>query len=1191
MPLLAATSFLPANLKSLGRRNADLADKLAAVAPTVDLQLVDSEDGVPSVSLCGRQLCSKVHPLEEAKRLVDGIDLVEHAAIVVLGFGAGWHVRRLAERSEKSTLLVVYEPDLALLRGVLEQIDHSAWMREALLLFVTEADDRAALGAKLNGAEAILGQGVHVLEHPASRERLNADGGAARFTRCFSEHVDAARTTLATTLMRSVDTVRNLLGNIDHYAGGAGIADLEGAAAGWPAVIVSAGPSLHRNMHLLAAPGVRERCVIIAVQTALQPLLKAGIRPHFVTALDFHEISRRFYEDLDAGMLRDVTLVADPKVHPVVVDVFPGAVRMCGNGFLDKALGDEARPMGDLRAGATVAHLAMYLARHMGCDPVAMIGQDLGFPDGLYYAPGAVIHDTWAPELNPFNTIAMMEWQRIARHRLHLRKTQDVNGRSIFTDAQMHTYLQQFERDFAEYAQHGLSTIDASEGGVRKQHATAMPLRDFLQLHATRTLPDLPPCVRSVDPQRLVAANESILRLRREIARLRDLSRDTIRLIEAMLADQHDQNRMAGHFKRVEANRREVDRLMGAFELLNLVNQMGAFRRMKADRRLHMSRGLDAMTVQRRQLERDLENVRWLADAASEMLSQLDDAQALLRGESRSSNSESLAHSHSTRAASGPSSTSETRIAAIIPIDPARNGCGIPRSLHENFQDRNVLQITLERLGESQALDSIILITPGSFDVEDLLDRSRIGAKVEIERCDGDSPFGPEHEAIAVARLFADTCWRGGIAGMSVYDEVLCPQAMSAAMERRGLTAALLCAPDWPMINVTGEAGCDAVIRRHLDRPQQHNLVFTQSPPGLCGCVVSAILMKELSQRNRLSTIGGLLIYQPHAPQHDPIAREACVQTPHATRRSLSRATFDSPRWREVLSEPSSSIAAIDDSCSHASIPAPQHIVLELTTQRMSRGVFARSLGTLCSLRNAMDLGLAERIFTQLAETSVNDQVLTLHGLGDPLLHPRFDDIVRAAKNAGIRAVNLRTELLCDRATIDRLLASGVDVVSVDLNADRAVTYQAMMGCDRFREALMNIEYLVDNRRRLTSQAGTAAIALPWVVPHLQRRAETYEDIDTFFDRWMHVLGTAVIDDPPIDDPRPIGLTPAVTPPRVAQRDAMRRMTILCDGRVPTRDMSFIGDVALGNLRDRSASELWHDLHAKRLTAIEERDT
>ncbi|MHC4993032.1 MAG: 6-hydroxymethylpterin diphosphokinase MptE-like protein, partial [Planctomycetota bacterium] len=173
---------------------------------------------------------------------------------------------------------------------------------------------------------------------------------------------------------------------------------------------------------MLATPGLRDRAVIIAAQTTLRPLLAAGVRPHFVTALDFHEISRRFYEGLTPEDVRGVTLVAEPKAHPVILDVFPGAVRCCRSGFLDQVLGAHARPMGELPAGATVAHLAVYLARFLGCNPVAMVGQDLAFTDGLYYLPGTAIDDTWAPELNPFNTMEMMQWQRIARHRAHLSR-------------------------------------------------------------------------------------------------------------------------------------------------------------------------------------------------------------------------------------------------------------------------------------------------------------------------------------------------------------------------------------------------------------------------------------------------------------------------------------------------------------------------------------------------------------------------------------------------------------------------------------------------------------------------------------------------------------------------------------------------------------------------------------------------
>ena len=273
-------------------------------------------------------------------------------------------------------------------------------------------------------------------------------------------------------MTRCSSTIENQLSNLDRYAIGSGIEDLAGIAAGRLGVVVSAGPSLRKNLPLLAAPGVRDRCVIVATQTTLKPLLAAGVAPHFVTALDYHPISRRFYEGIDPAAVEDTELIIDSKVHRAVPAAWPGRIRCIPSPELDQFLGPLAAGHPPLEASATVAHLAYVLARHLGCDPVALIGQDLGFTDGLYYAPGTAIHDVWLPELNAFNTIETMEWERIVRHRTHLAEREDVHGRRIFTDAQMLNYLQLFEMRFTADVASGLTVIDATEGGRPESGST-----------------------------------------------------------------------------------------------------------------------------------------------------------------------------------------------------------------------------------------------------------------------------------------------------------------------------------------------------------------------------------------------------------------------------------------------------------------------------------------------------------------------------------------------------------------------------------------------------------------------------------------------------------------------------------------------------------------------------------------------
>jgi hypothetical protein len=120
----------------------------------------------------------------------------------------------------------------------------------------------------------------------------------------------------------------------------------------------------------------------------------------------------------------------------------------------------------------------------------------------------------------------------------------------------------------------------------------------------------------------------------------------------------------------------------------------------------------------------------------------------------------------------------------------------------------------------------------------------------------------------------------------------------------------------------------------------------------------------------------------------------------------------------------------------------------------------------------------------------------------------------------------------------------------------------------------------------LTGQRGLSALALPWIVPRLQRCVATYEDIDPFFDRWQHTLGVAVLEGRPAFNTSSASaddeLLPAVTPRSVVQRELLHRMTIQCDGAVPIDELDLPGRTSVGNIRRTDALSLWRLLVAAR---------
>ncbi len=639
-----------ANLAKLRQSEPELADRVAQAAG-LGLDWVASRRGPLSASLEHRGrplwLASRYDPEAEADKLASVVDHTKHACIVVLGLGLGYHVARIAQQmSATQSLMIVFEPDLGMMRAVMERVDHTGWLGRPNVLLADVQMDRSALLKRVEHVSGMLTQGTLLVTHPPTRqlhERALHD-----FGKVIAETLEFCRTNVATALVNASRTYRNLSLNLPSYAAGATVNALTGAAKGFPAVCIGAGPSLAKNVRLLTDAEARSRVVVISAQTMLKPLLDLGVRPDFVTALDYHEISKRFYEGLPP--LPDVTLVVEPLVNPTVLDHYPGPVRVTINGFLDLLLGDQARPITPMPPGATVSHLSFYLAQHLGCDPIILMGMDLGFSHGLYYFPGTAIHEVWAPELGAFNTVEMMEWQRIVRHRTHLKKLDDIHGQPIYSDEQMLTYLKQFERDFANAPQR---VLDATEGGLPKQHTTRITLADALATHATKPVPQLPIPDKALDGQRLSQTAKLLRQRRGEVSELRRLSKNTIPLLKQMLEHQRDQPRLDRLFDKLKPIQRRVDQLSTAFSLVNNLNTVGAFKRARSDRAIDNA-GLDPFERQRRQLERDVANVDWLVQACDELLNILHDALGRVEGARQACNT--AANPSSTHVAAGQAS-------------------------------------------------------------------------------------------------------------------------------------------------------------------------------------------------------------------------------------------------------------------------------------------------------------------------------------------------------------------------------------------------------------------------------------------------------------------------------------------------------------------------------------------------------
>lgn len=1101
---------LEANLKALRACNAEAAARVEAADEHPGYRPLVADDGLTTGEIVvqgGAQgLSSRRRPGEEARRIAEGIDLTGAAVVVVLGFGAGHHVREIARHVGGTGLVVVFEPDVSLLRSVLGSIDQSTWLGSSNLRVLTDGNDRAAMVEAIRGCEGLIGMGLTIVEHAPSSARLSEAGKT--FAKRLTEVVESTKMTVLTSLVQVRTTVRNATQNLDRYVQSPGVAELAGACSGRAGIVVSAGPSLSRNVHLLTRPGLRDRCVIVAVQTVIKPLLERGIKPHFVTALDHSEISRRFYEGLTAADVEGITLVAEPKVNPAVIEAWPGALRMVGDATLDRILGELATGHGALTAGATVAHLAYYLARHLGCDPVALIGQDLGFTDGQYYAPGAAIHQTWGSELNEFNTLEMMEWQRIMRMGPHLRRATDVLGREVFTDEQMQAYLSQFERDFKRDAAKGLTTIDASEGGVQKQHAATMRLEEFIEREWDRHTEalTLPPASSHADARAtLKRLDERVREVRQKVWRVGQLCTKAEGLLTEVIEHHEDQPRVNRLIGRLDAVTREVVSLEPAYALTHTLAQTGAFNRVRADRLIHLDHTLDEFSRQRRQGERDLANVRTLHDTAEDLGAMLDRAIATINGGPRQTSEtaasgvrrggkEEQGDDAQRRTTDSAAKVTSQALIAIVPVIEATRAPGRLDVLQREGGVALLARV-LNRVALCRLVGAVVVATDRREECERVVSERGLSSRVRVVEYRASDGMRFRARQMWAARSAARSCWRGGLLGATAFDEVFDPVMAHELLEAHSAEACVCVDATWAALD---PELTDRIIARFLDDAEGQRLTFSQAPPGLAPCVIHRTLVAQLvageAKHTAQASVGALLAYNPLAPVNDLIASTRCVHVEPALRDSGVRLQADSVERAAALAKGLATTSAGHSATARFAMMdaarmsvAPDELVVHAGDPGAKGAIaeFGREgAGRLVTLRT-------------------NDDT----SLGSCAAPTALESLVAVAREHRL-CTHVRTHLRSD-AERDRLFDITPEIVSVDLLADSEHTYFKMTDRGDYGEIVQRVHALIAARASVGRPKG-----ILFVVPRIERCDLTYAEIETFYHRWLHVAGWAVIDPP-----------------------------------------------------------------------------
>ncbi|GAB4236394.1 MAG: hypothetical protein Kow00109_09910 [Acidobacteriota bacterium] len=451
-------------------RKAGFASEAPSAAETIqDLRLIPSRSGRPTARVTckdgsERFLHSAFDPEREASEWAAVQIFGPRDILVVFGVGLGYHVSALRRRLQPKNLLLAIEPPALGQDPVLtSEVRREA--EEVLDALFASWEEAARYIASIPDG---YWRTVRAFAPPVFAQLFpNAWRSVLEGTR---QHLNNSQLLRQAVRAWGKTWQKNLLENLQRLADSTPVSRFFGVLRRRPAVIVGAGPSLEKNVELLAEAA--RHCWIVATGTAARLLARKGLPYDSVISVDPGEFNyKAFFEQASHA---EAVLFYDVCVHPGVprdhlgpkaaMTIYPDA------GWIDRFL---SQSLGRVETGGSVSNVAFDLLCKMDADPIILIGQDLAYPTTRSHAAG-VLDERYSAEVpeewirGDFEALAeRAQTSFLARRFLKAGRivVPAAGGGKILTDRKLFAYLSWFEEKIGRLGG-SRTVIDATEGGA-----------------------------------------------------------------------------------------------------------------------------------------------------------------------------------------------------------------------------------------------------------------------------------------------------------------------------------------------------------------------------------------------------------------------------------------------------------------------------------------------------------------------------------------------------------------------------------------------------------------------------------------------------------------------------------------------------------------------------------------------------
>lgn len=464
-------------------------------------------------------LCDHEDPINEAYAWIDKYVDPSNKADIVFGLGMAFHLEVLLTSFSYKKVIVI-EPNIELFYQIACVRNLEPVIKKAEL-FVD--DDFDLILGKINSLfwDTEKG-GIQVQPLEVYGEMFSSIWEELRSR--FIKHAESFTVDIATRRYFGELWVHNNIKNLNRINEVSNAHELVGKFKGIPGILVSAGPSLKKNIHLLK--DLKDKCVIMAGGTAVKVMESFGLSPHFMLGIDAGDKEGEIHGSVKN---KDIYFVYSNQVSVHSVKGYQGPKFLMNypvDMYTAKFLEFSKIKSEFFLSGPSVANTCFDILFKMGCNPIVILGQDLAFTEGSMYAgeaPGSKVNNSTDFESQGYIL------------------AKDIFGNDIYTTQPFLAMRNWFEGYFEKVGDK-VEIINATEGGLNISFARNETLQNVLDSFEFSTA-EISQIIKSAFlsgkfPDSIgLKLDEYVKDVNEEIKKLEMLSEKQLQLVELLRKD------------------------------------------------------------------------------------------------------------------------------------------------------------------------------------------------------------------------------------------------------------------------------------------------------------------------------------------------------------------------------------------------------------------------------------------------------------------------------------------------------------------------------------------------------------------------------------------------------------------------------------------------------------------------------